>query len=144
MKNIYSLYSCDNIQRRFCNISYKFRRVFPKLIVIFTLLTLLGCGSEAVRNKSKSSDTDTEYHESVTLSWAAPTSDANGSILNDLAGYRIHYGTGSMNYTQSVDAGNFTTVVINSLSPGTWCFTVTAYDTSGNESNYSQELCTAL
>jgi hypothetical protein len=120
------------------------RKTLLTLIAFFILLTLPGCGSEPRHHTDNSSDTDPAYHESVTLSWAAPTSDENGSALNDLAGYKIYYGTASMNYTQSVDAGNFTSTVIDNLSPGTWCFTVTAYDTSGNESNFSQELCTTL
>jgi hypothetical protein len=144
MNNTYSLFLCEDIRTRFCNVLYRFKKILLTLITFFILLNLLGCGSESIHHTGNSSDTDSIYHESVTLSWAAPTSDANGSVLNDLAGYRIYYGRASMDYTQSIDAGNFTGTVINNLSPGTWCFTVTAYDTSGNESNTSQELCTTL
>jgi hypothetical protein len=78
---------------------------------------------------------------SVTLSWDAPATNSDGSDLTDLAGYKVHYGTSSNNYTQSVDIGNSAGASISSLSNETWCFAVTAYDTSGNESDYSQEVC---
>ena len=73
--------------------------------------------------------------------WAAPNTNANGGDLNDLAGYKVYYGPASGNYTQSIDVGNYTGAVINDLPPGTWCFSVTAYDTAGNESGFSAELC---
>ena len=144
MKNKRSLLLHDFLRKMVFSNGYILKRIPLILVVFFILSNLFGCGSEPINHTGNSSDTDSTYHRSVTLSWAAPTSDANGSVLNDLAGYRIYYGTDSMNYTQSIDAGNFTGTVINNLSPGTWCFTVTAYDASGNESNYSQELCKTL
>jgi len=61
--------------------------------------------------------------------------------VSDVAGYRVHYGTASRNYQIHVDAGTFTSIEIDSLSSGTtYYFAVTAYDYSGNESAYSQEI----
>jgi hypothetical protein len=72
--------------------------------------------------------------ETVTLAW-----DPNAEP--DLAGYRLHYGTASRSYTQSVDAGNVTQHLINNLSAGqTYYFAATAYNTAGNESGYSAEV----
>ncbi len=74
------------------------------------------------------------------LTWKAPTVNADGTTLTDLAGYKIHYGTASQNYSQSVDVGNDTNYQFNSLDDGfIYYFAVTAYDTSGNESEYSGE-----
>ena len=81
---------------------------------------------------------------STTLTWDAPTINADGTALTGLAGYKIYYGTSTGSYTTTVDAGNFTTYTVPALSAGTYYFAVTAYDTSGNESNYSNEVNKAI
>ncbi len=59
----------------------------------------------------------------------------------DLAGYWIYYGTESRNYTNSVDVGNVTTYHLDNLSEGvTYYIAATAYDTSDNESDFSEEV----
>lgn len=59
----------------------------------------------------------------------------------DLAGYKIHYGTQSRNYNSVIDAGNVTEYSVSTLTKGvTYYFAVTAYDTAGNESDYSEEV----
>lgn len=93
---------------------------------------------------SGDSPSDPDATGSVTLSWEAPASNSDGSELNDLAGYKIYYGSSSSNYTNSVDVGNYTSASISSLSSGSWCFATTAYDSSGNESAYSNETCTTI
>lgn len=63
----------------------------------------------------------------------------------DLAGYRIHYGTAPGNYSTTVDVGNTTTYTVNGLASGMrYYFAITAYDTSGNESGFSQEISRQL
>jgi len=77
----------------------------------------------------------------VTLSWSPPLTNEDGTTLNDLAGYKIYYGTSSGDYIHSIDAGNEITYQINYLQERlTYYFTVTAYDTSGNESICSNEV----
>ena len=39
---------------------------------------------------------------SVSLAWTPPTQNEDGSTLTDLSGYKIHYGTTSKTYTQSI------------------------------------------
>jgi hypothetical protein len=80
---------------------------------------------------------------SVGLNWMPPSQNSDGSYITDLAGYKVYYGRSLNDYTQSVDVGNYTEVVIN-LESGTWCFAVTAYDVSGNESNYSEGMCASV
>lgn len=77
---------------------------------------------------------------SATLFWNAPTENADGSDLTDLAGYNVYYGTSldSMTLGGTVDNSTVTTHLVENLTPGTWYFVVTAYDTSGNESDYSE------
>jgi len=76
---------------------------------------------------------------SATLSWTAPTQNADGSDLTDLAGYRVHYGTSLGNYTNTRTNNNPATLnyEVDNLTEGTWFFTVTAFDTVGNESEFS-------
>jgi hypothetical protein len=76
----------------------------------------------------------------ATLSWDDPTTNTDGSTLTGLAGCKIYYGTSPGVYSAIIDAGNVTTYVINNLAPGTYYFAVTAYDASGNESGYSNEM----
>ncbi len=77
----------------------------------------------------------------VTLTWMAPMTDADGYDLNDLDGYKIYYGAASDNYTETLDIGNNTCHVIGDLIPQEWCFSVTAFDIAGNESEMSNEVC---
>ena len=76
---------------------------------------------------------------STTLSWTAPTQNEDGSTLEDLAGYRIYWGTTPGAYTNSatIDTIGTTTYVVENLSPGTYEFVATAYNASGIESRYS-------
>jgi hypothetical protein len=70
----------------------------------------------------------------VTVAWDENTE-------SDVAGYRVHYGTSSGGYNQSLDAGAFTSCVISGLDEGiTYYFAATAYDSQDNESDYSEEI----
>jgi len=77
----------------------------------------------------------------ATLSWDPPVTDADGTPVSDLAGYKIYYGTSSSNYSQNIDVGNVTTYTINNLTEGmTYYFAATAYDAARNESTESNEV----
>jgi fibronectin type 3 domain-containing protein len=79
--------------------------------------------------------------DATTLSWDPPTTNADGTPLTDLAGYRIYYGTSSGSYPHNIDVGDTTTYMVDDLTEGlTYYFAVTAYDTSMNESDYSNEV----
>jgi len=88
----------------------------------------------------------------ITLSWDAPTTNADGTPLADLAGYKVYMGNQSGQYTQtfpinsacSATGGCSESYKITNLSDGTYCFVVTALDASGNESAYSNEVCTTI
>lgn len=80
---------------------------------------------------------------SVTLEWNAPTQDADGEPLLDLAGYMVHYRASSPADgpgATSVDVGETTRATIEGVPAGAWQFGVTARDVSGNESALSNEL----
>jgi hypothetical protein len=112
--------------------SKKLLRLLFFLQLIAIIISLYSCGG--------GSGSSTSSSNSATLSWEAPTTNADGTPLTDLGGYKVYYGTSSGNYTVSLDVGNVTTYKIDNLTPGTYYFAVTAYDTSGNESGYSNEV----
>ena len=66
------------------------------------------------------------------------TWDANTEA--DLAGYKIHAGSASGTYTETVDVGNVTAYTWSNIADGQWFWAATAYDTAGNESDYSNEV----
>ena len=75
-----------------------------------------------------------------TLTWDASTTNSDGTPLTDLAGYKIYYGTISGEYQLYKDVKNVTEYPISLPDNGrTYYFVVTAYDTSNNESIYSDE-----
>jgi hypothetical protein len=77
----------------------------------------------------------------ATLSWNQPLTNTDSTPLDDLAGYKLYYGTASGDYSTSIDMGNVTTFVVPNLTWGIiYYFSVTAYDTGGNESGYSNEI----
>ena len=74
----------------------------------------------------------------VHAAWVAPTTSVDGTLLSDLAGYRLYYGPNSGAYTASQAVGNQTTYTLSGLVGGqTYYFAVSALDTSGNESAFS-------
>ncbi len=79
----------------------------------------------------------------ATLLWVAPTTNTDGSPAT-VTGYRVYYGTASGTYTNKIDAGTTTTYTVTNLSPGTYYFAVTAYDSSGNESAFSDEVSKSI
>lgn len=58
----------------------------------------------------------------------------------DLAGYKIYWGTQSGRYSEVKNVGFDTSCTIYHLRSGNYFFSVTAYDTIGNESDYSNEM----
>lgn len=74
----------------------------------------------------------------ATLTWAAPTTNTDGSALTDLSGYKIYYGSSpsTLSSVVSVSVGSSSYVVTN-LSAGTWYFAMTSLNTAGNESAQS-------
>ena len=83
---------------------------------------------------------------SATISWDKPTTNADGSLLTDLAGFRVHYGESPQTYGAfvAIDDGNTTTAEIDGLAVGTWYFAVTAVDQAGNQSAFSTEVSKAV
>jgi len=105
-------------------------------------LMLAGCGVDSSGGISAQQENQ-ESQNSATLSWEPPTTNADGTPLNDLAGYKVYYGKapGDRSTTKDVGLPDTTEYTINNLDSGTrYYFAVTAYDTSGNESDFSEEV----
>jgi hypothetical protein len=77
----------------------------------------------------------------ATLTWVAPKLNTDGTILNNLAGYRIYYGTDANALNQEIDVAGATTTsyVVNGLAAGTYYFAVSAYSSAGIQSDDSNE-----
>jgi Big-like domain-containing protein/purple acid phosphatase-like protein len=74
----------------------------------------------------------------VTLAWDPNTEP-------DLAGYKLYYGISSRSYQFSVDVGNLTSFPLSGLLEGQiYYFAATAYNFSGNESDFSNEVSTTI
>ena len=78
---------------------------------------------------------------SKTLRWQAPTQNVDGSPLTDLAGFVVYWGTQSRNYTGSytINSPGITRWDVT-VSPGSYYFALTAVDSDGNESRYSNQV----
>jgi hypothetical protein len=103
-------------------ISYSFYIVY--VVLIFFLLPILPLSFNVPYANAAS----------VTLAWD-PNSDP------DIIGYNLYYGKASGIYESVIDVGNQTTYSIYDLEDAeTYYFVVTAYNTSGFESDFSSEL----
>jgi len=77
--------------------------------------------------------------DSAELSWTPPTTSADGSSLDDLAGFTIHYGTSQNNLDQTITVNNpsISSYIVNNLTGSIYYFSVSAFDESGNHSENS-------
>jgi Putative Ig domain len=83
----------------------------------------------------------------ATLNWTPPTQNIDGSPITNLAGYKVMYGSSPGQYSQAlnVPVATMTSVAIEALEAGrTWYFTVKAVNTSGVESDFSNEVSKLL
>ena len=76
---------------------------------------------------------------STILSWNPPALNADGSPLTDLAAFKVYWGTTPGTYSQSTKISNAAarSYTVSGLTKGTWYFVVTALNSKGEESPYS-------
>ncbi len=115
-------------------IDHKIFHLLTFCLIAGFILFSIGCGGSSGPSSSQG--------VSATLAWDAPTKREDGSTLQatDIAGYKLYYGTSSMQYTDTIDVGNTTSYSTGNLPPGTFYIAVTVYDNDGIESDYSAEI----
>jgi hypothetical protein len=119
-------------------------RKMKLLVCIAFLLSLSGCGGGSV---SGSDVTVVDRGDGTALaSWFSPDQNTDGSTLTDLAGYRIYYGNAPGDYdnTITIDSIGMSSYLIESLDGSDWYFAMTAFNSLGIESNYSDEVYKAI
>ena len=97
----------------------KLARALPTPVGVAALLVLLQAPTTGVAGEA-------------TLSWDQNTEP-------ELAGYMVYFGTSSGVYGTPLDAGTQTTYTVTGLAIGPSYFAVTAYNTAGTESTFSNE-----
>ncbi len=121
------------------------RSVRPLAFAI--LLFLVGCGGgggepDGLVSPNPTTGVVDPGPGKATLIWEAPTTNADGTSLEDLSGFRVYYGKTtplSKFNSQGIGVDNTTTYTLSRLEPGTYHFAVAALDMDGNESDLSEE-----
>ena len=109
-------------------------RFFGGLAILAVSGLLISCGGGGGDGSVSGADPN-----SAVLAWDASASSA-------IRGYRVYFGTTQggpylQPPGQGIDVGNVTTYVVTGLSSNTtYYFVATAYDTSLNESSFSNEV----
>jgi len=80
------------------------------------------------------------------LTWEPPLYNTDGSVLTDLAGYRLYWGTSPDNYVSSITLSELgpASYRIENLTANTYYFAVTALNSAGAESDFSSPASVAL
>jgi hypothetical protein len=104
-----------------------------------------GTTTVASSNKTSTNAVSTESG-SATLDWMPPTENSDGTVLTNLAGYTVYYGTSPSDMTQSVKITNpgLASYTMSNLPSGTWYFAVTSYSSAGIESTRSGVVSTTI
>lgn len=78
---------------------------------------------------------------SAVTTWTPPTTNTDGTPVNNLAGYKMLVGNAPGVYTRSIDIRDPTATgyIVDNLEPGTWYFSIRAYNAAGEESQNSNE-----
>lgn len=112
------------------------------LLVVLAVVAMVGCnegsgGSDPAPQQSIGGGDTGGGTGSALLSWAPPVTNNDGSPV-DLMGFVIYVGSSPQNLqaVRMVSAID-TTVLIDSLPLGTYYFAVTAVNTNGAESAFS-------
>ena len=76
---------------------------------------------------------------SATVSWAAPTTNVDGTPLANLSGFKLYYGQSAQQLDRVLQIGTPSTTNqrVQNLASGTWYFAVAAVNAAGLESALS-------
>ena len=114
------------------------KAIYICMLVFFLSLTLNACGGGSNDNPPSGSPPKTG---TVTLDWDIPTSKKNGDALalSEIGGYRIYASTDGNTFSKLTDVADSSNTqhVIRDLSAGTYYYSITAYNSVGDESSFS-------
>ena len=121
----------------------KVAQALPSLLFGLAVGMLQGCGEGGVSGSDPANSIPVGVN-SASLSWEKPTTNEDGSLITDLAGYQIYFAqatpvTTANSEAISVLSPNQTSYVVADLAPGTYYFTVTAVNLQRSESAMSNE-----
>src|SRR4029453_6463187 len=106
-------------------------------MLLHSLLVLLACLSLAFAPTPAQA-------QQVQLAWDAPV-QADGTPVPNLAGYKLYSGSQTGQYKTTIPVGLTTTYTVTNVSAGqTYYFAVKAYDSSGTESAFSNEVSVTI
>lgn len=123
----------------------KFEYKLYRLGILLILVLLTACGG-AVDGGDSSYDAGSDGgsngpigNESVTISWLAPDTYTDGSYMSDLEGHHIYMkvNNGSYKRIHTINSAGLLTHVVENLGPATYTFAVTAFNSDGLESSFS-------
>ena len=135
------------------SVTYLTTNIMLKVLLLITLaITMSVCGCNCGGGGDSANQNNKDINKSVTLLWDAPTTNMDGSLLTDLAGFKIYYRIPSADeYSDPIIVPMESasckmsrkimqcTYIVNNLNPGTYYFALTAYNDNGAESHYSNE-----
>lgn len=114
------------------------------LPTLFVCIGVVACGGGGGEDSSAGPDTGGATGGAppsgvAELSWTPPVENTDGSVLNNLAGYRVFYGRTPDNLGQEVGIENpsVSRYTLENLSGGVWYFAVVAVNSDGVSSAWS-------
>ncbi len=125
-----------SLQKRCTLMKKRTRKIIFSVVPLLLLTVLLA----ACNSGGSSTQVIPGSGGTATLSWNAPTLNTDGTALSSLAGFRLYYGLASKAYSHMIDVHDMTSYSVSSLPTGTYYFAVTCYDSSGMESDFSNEV----
>lgn len=116
------------------------KKILSLLVMVSVGVVLSACGGGSGSDET-SSDTSS-VQQKIDLSWTAPTTRIDGRLLSpsELAGYKVYYGTSpdDLAFQEELLGIESTQISISISSAGIYYFAVTAYDSEGLESTFSE------
>ena len=98
-----------------------------------------GTGTISMQAAALSQAVVSQPADTAILTWKPPALNEDGSALADLAAFKVYWGTTPGTYSQSTKISSATarSYTVSGLTKGTWYFVVTALNSKGVESPYS-------
>jgi hypothetical protein len=110
-------------------------------VVLLMIVAVAACGGggSAPESDAVGSAPEPMATGSARLTWYAPTTNEDGSRLEDLAGFAVYYGESDDLLSQRIWIANPSAITwtVTNLPLGTWYFAVTAVNARGYESGFS-------